>query len=293
MAQFILSAFADEASPHLEEQIAALQRNAIPCIEPRSIDGGVIQKTDDELKAIRKRLDDAGIGLSALGSPIGKYKIEEPLEGHLDDFKKAINACHILGTPRMRMFSFFLPKGKDPKDYRDEVLRRLRVMLDIAKGEGILLCHENESEIYGQNPDEIKDLYTSLPDLRGIFDGANYVREGQDPLAGFVATLPSLEYLHVKDARASGDRPLVPAGMGDAQYEEVLRRVGEASDKTYFLTLEPHLFIFDAYKKIDNHKLETELEFASADEAFDAAANALKTILKKLGYHEENRVWKK
>lgn len=293
MAEFILSAFADEASPHLEEQIAALHRNGIPCIEPRSVDGGILTKTEDELKEIRRRLDDAGIGLSALGSPIGKYPIEQPLEGHLDDYKKAINACHILGTPRMRMFSFFLPKGSDPRAYREEVIRRLRVMLDIAKGEGILLCHENESEIYGQNPTEVADLYASLPDLRGIFDGANYVREGQDPLAGFAATLPNLEYLHVKDARASDDRPLVPAGMGDAQYEEVLRRVGEASDKTYYLTLEPHLFIFDAYQKIDNHKLETELEFANADDAFDTAANSLKAILKKLGYHEENNRWKK
>ncbi|MBQ7173069.1 MAG: sugar phosphate isomerase/epimerase [Clostridia bacterium] len=292
MAQFILSAFADEVSPHLEEQIAALKRNGIPCIEPRNIDGGLLSKSDDELKEIRKQLDKAGITLSAFGSPIGKYKIEEPLEGHLPDFRRALEVCKILGTPRMRMFSFFLPKGEDPKSYRAEVLRRLSRMLDEAEKAGVLLCHENESEIYGKNPEEVADLYASLPGLRGIFDGANYVREGQDPIKGFEATAGSLEYLHVKDAKADGDRPLVPVGMGGAQYEEVLRRVGK-SDKTYYLTLEPHLFIFDAYKKIDNHKLETELEFESADAAFDAAANALKTLLTKLGYHEENRVWKK
>ena len=53
MAQFILSAFADEVSPHLAEQIAALKRNGIPCIEPRNIDGGLLAKSDDELKEIK------------------------------------------------------------------------------------------------------------------------------------------------------------------------------------------------------------------------------------------------
>ena len=39
MAQFIISAFADEASDLLEGQIAALKRNGLNMLEPRSIEG--------------------------------------------------------------------------------------------------------------------------------------------------------------------------------------------------------------------------------------------------------------
>ena len=78
MAKFILSAFADEAGKSLASQIAALQRNGIGYIEPRAIDKkGVITLSECELKEVRRTLDDGGIRVSSLGSPIGKYPIDE------------------------------------------------------------------------------------------------------------------------------------------------------------------------------------------------------------------------
>ncbi len=291
MAQFILSGFADEAAGDLEGQIAALQRNGIPLLEPRSIDGGILDKTEDELKAIKARLDEAGIGISSLGSPIGKYKIENDFAPHQESFRKAIAACKLLGTHRMRMFSFFVAP-EDYDKYRDEVHARMTWMLDEAEKEGILLCHENESKIYGESPARVKDLLDTHPRLKGIFDAANYVREGHDPLEGIAVTLPSLEYIHVKDARRT-DRALMPCGTGDGQYEEVLSMVDKATDSTVILTLEPHLHIFSAYKKIDGHRLATGFTYDNSDVAFDDAANHLKNTLIKLGYHEENQIWKK
>ncbi|MBQ9805321.1 MAG: sugar phosphate isomerase/epimerase [Clostridia bacterium] len=291
MAQFIISAFADEASADLDGQIAALKRNGLCMIEPRSVNGNIVEKTDEELVQISKQLKDAGILVSSLGSPIGKYSIDEPLEEHLKVFERALTACKILGTNRMRIFSFFVPQDR-LSECRGEVMRRMRVLLDRAKEEGITLCHENEAKIYGQNPAEVKDLLEELPDMKGIFDAANFVREGQDPIEGAEATLPSIEYLHIKDAKTN--RAIVPVGMGDGQYAEVLSRVDALTDRTVILTLEPHLHIFDAYKKIDSHKLENQITFDSADEAFDCAVEHLKKLLTSLGFHEEeNHVWKK
>ena len=169
MATFILSAFADEAADNIEGQIAALRRNGIRYIEPRNVGGGLIEKSNEELTQIAAKLSSAGIRVSSLGSPIGKYKIDEPFEIHLAQFRRALRVCEIFGTRRMRMFSFFVPQER-LAECRGEVLRRLRVMLDEAKAAGITLCHENESKIYGQNPAEVRDLLSSLPDLRGIFD---------------------------------------------------------------------------------------------------------------------------
>ena len=291
MASFRISAFADEASDTLPGQIAALKRNGIGYIEPRNVNGNLIKKTDAELYEIAGMLAEASIGVSSLGSPIGKFNIDEDFDLHLQDYRRALRACEILGTKNMRIFSFFVPQER-LAECRDEVMRRMSVLLEMADKAGVTLCHENESKIYGQNPDEVADLLTSLPSLRGIFDAANYVMNDCDPIRGIEATLPSLEYLHVKDA-LSAKKSIVPAGTGDGCYAEVLRRVDATTDRTLFLTLEPHLHVFEAYKRIDSHQLKNELVFASADEAFDHAASALKKLLTELNYHEENGLWKK
>ena len=101
MAKFVLSAFADEAGDSLAEQIDALKANGIGYIEPRNIDGkGIIKLTKEELEHVRAELDKNGIKVGSLGSPIGKYPIVEPFENHLEDFKKALDACDILGTKK-------------------------------------------------------------------------------------------------------------------------------------------------------------------------------------------------
>ncbi len=291
MAKFILSAFADEASETLEGQIAALKRNGIRYIEPRSVGGGIIEKTDEELADLAASLRRAGIRVSSFGSPIGKYKIDEPFEAHLAQFRRALRVCEILGTSRMRMFSFFVPQDR-LAECRDEVMRRMQILLDEANAAGVTLCHENESEIYGQNPPEVRDLLWSLPDLRGIFDPANYVMNDQDPIAGIEATLPSLEYLHIKDA-IYAKQSIVPCGKGDGRIAEILSRVDAERDGEIFLSVEPHLHLFQAYRQIDKHELKNEYTFATADEAFDCAVASLKETLKTIGFHEENGIWKK
>lgn len=292
MAEFLISAFADEASNDPDRQIAALKRNGLRMIEPRNIGGGILSKTDAEIDAFGQKLADAGIGISALGSPIGKYDIGKPFDAHLTDFRRALSICRRLGTDRMRMFSFFVPQER-LKACRAEVLRRLSVMLEEADRAGVTLCHENETGIYGQNPAEVADLLNALPGLYGVFDAANYVMNDQDPLAGIDATLIRPAYLHMKDA-IGAEKAMVPVGMGDGHYAEVLRRVDRAMDGLVCLTVEPHLHIFEIYQKIDSHRLKTGVAFENSDDAFDCAVGSVKTMLTKLGYTEgEDSVWRR
>lgn len=291
MANFILSAFADEASNTLDGQIAALKRNGIPLLEPRNIGGGIIDKTDDELKEIRRKLDEVGVGISSLGSPIGKYKIEDDFEPHLNSFFRALRACEILGTDKMRVFSFFVRKDELDK-YRPEVMLRMNVMLDEAAKHGVTLCHENESNIYGETPERVSDLLASNPTLYGVFDAANFIMENCSVTDGFSATAARLKYIHIKDMVASA-KVNVPVGEGDGKYDEILQAVDKLTEGTVILTLEPHLHFFRAFAQIDSHQFHSAKDFASGDEAFDFAATALKNLLTKLGYKEENNIWKK
>lgn len=293
MAKFVLSAFADEAGSSLSEQIAALKRNGIRYIEPRNIDGrGILTYSDEELKEIKKSLDEAGIKVNSLGSPIGKYPIEADFEEHFELTKKAIKTAKALGTNYIRMFSFFT-KQTDLSKYRDEVISRLTKMCDEAAKEGVTLCHENESEIYGQMPNEVLDILSSVPKLGGIFDPANYRMHGADPIEGIKATFKNFKYMHIKDAIFE-EQMIVPAGEGEGRIAEVINLINDSTDELVYLTLEPHLHSFDAYKDIDKHELRGKYTFNSNAESFDFAANALKTLLTNNGYIEgENNVWNK
>ena len=86
----------------------------------------------------------------------------------------------------------------------------------------------------------------------------------------------------------------MPVGMGDGHYEEVLRRVDRAMDGLVYLTVEPHLHIFEIYQRIDSHKLKTGIAFDNSDDAFDCAVGSVKTMLTRLGYTEgADLVWRK
>lgn len=269
MANFLISAFADEAAPDLDGQIAALKRNGLQWIELRAVDGSLLKKSDEEIIAIYETLRDAGIGVSAYGSPIGKYPITEDFEPHLADFRRALQVCKLLHTNKMRMFSF-QGDAQALLDHRDEVIRRLGIMLDEAQAAGILLCHENEKKIYGELPAQVADVLQSLPALRGIFDASNCLGAGGDPLEGFAATRPSMEYLHIKDHDADPAGRVVPAGEGAGHLADILQEVNDTVEGDFFLTVEPHLNSWIPER------------FADKNAAFDAAVNALKRLLENL-----------
>ena len=291
MAKFVLSAFADEAGDSLEEQILALKENEIDYIEPRNIDKkGILKLTEEELNDCIKELKKNGIKVGSLGSPIGKYAIEKPFEIHLQDFEKALRACEILETSNMRMFSFFVQQNELEK-YRAEVLSRMNALTKRAKEKNITLCHENESKIYGQMPNEVKDLLTNVEGLYGIFDAANYRMNDADIVEGINATLINFKYMHIKDA-IFATKEVVPAGEGEGMIGDVIDKINEATDDVVYLTLEPHLHIFTAYASIDSHELKGKYSFSNRREAFDFAANALKKLLIQRGYRkDENNQW--
>ncbi len=61
----------------------------------------------------------------------------------------------------------------------------MAALAEIAAGQGLVLAHENEKEIFGDTPGRCADLITSVnsPALRATFDAANFVQCGVRPFS--------------------------------------------------------------------------------------------------------------
>lgn len=269
MAQFVLSAFGDEISPRLDEQVQVLKANDIHYLECRGVEGQVIiDYSLPQVEEIYRKLNDGGIAVSAVGSPIGKVFIGEDFSPHLERFKKTIAVAHALHTPYIRMFSFYLPPDEPPAAYRQAVLDRWSQFIEAARGAEVVLLHENEHAIYGETAARCLDLLDSLacPYVKATFDPANFILDGEEtyPYA-FNLLRKYIAYLHIKDA-VRKERLIVPAGQGDGRLTEILAALKE-SHFAGFLSIEPHL----------NDNLP-----GGGPGRFAIAANALKALLTQI-----------
>ena len=276
-------AFADEASPRIDDQIKAMQRNGLQGLEIRNVDGENVSSISlDKAREVRKKLDDAGLITWSIGSPIGKIDIETgSFEAHLDSLRHTLEVASILGAKNIRMFSFFIPAEKDPALFRTQVMDRLHCMVETASGSGIALCHENEKGIYGDMASRCLDVLTEVPELHGVFDPANFVQCGQDTLEAWDMLKSRINYMHIKDALFK-DSSVVPAGKGDGHVGEVLHAFLDQGGCD--MTVEPHLAVFDGLKGLERKGDRSivgggNYVFSSNDEAFDAACSALTELL--------------
>src|SRR5256885_105893 len=143
---FKLSAFADEISPDLDEQIRVCRANSVTHVELRSVNKINVLDFDKPLRQeIKRKLADAGVGVISIGSPIGKVKIDEPWDKHAERFKIAVELAEFFAAPYIRIFSYYPPSnGDDIRHHRDEVMRRMRAKVDYIATVNVTLLHENE-----------------------------------------------------------------------------------------------------------------------------------------------------
>lgn len=277
MSIFRLCAFADEADPAVTGQISALKENEIDLLEVRGVDGkSVIKLTCDEMKQLRSRLESEGIKIWSIGSSIGKVKLSDDFQQHLEVFRHTLELAAVAGAQRIRMFSFY-PECENFRDVKDEVIDRLGQMVDIARGTGIILCHENEKGIFGDVPERCVEIHKALPELKAVFDPANYVQCGVDTLKAWDMIAPYINYIHMKDADATGE--VKPAGKGIGNVPQILDNYKAMGGGV--ITLEPHLYEFVGLAALEREGEKSGIgqNYASKREAFDAGVNALKALI--------------
>ena len=280
MAKMILSAFADEYSNSFTEQLEALRSFGIGYVEVRGVDGKNISVlTPDDVRGMKHKLDYYGIGVSAMGSPIGKIKLDGDVRGHFEMAKRVFESANELGAKYVRMFSFYAPDGRNILDCKSEVFEHLFALKDLAREHGTVLCHENEAEIYGSVPERCLEIHNAFGgEIKTVFDMGNYVLEGVKPYPEAYGMLrDTIAYFHIKDALYEG--AIVPPGKGEASIKEILAdHVGYAKDD-FFVSVEPHLQLFSGLNALVGRKFDNPYKYNDQKEAFADAVNKLKEIL--------------
>lgn len=281
MDKLNIYAFADESDPSIDGQIDAMKRNGLTGLEIRGVDGtNIAEITVEKAKEVKEKLDKAGLVCWSIGSPIGKIDIEkDDFSAHVEKFKHVLELARVLDCHNIRLFSFFMPEGKNPDDYKDEVISRLKTLAELAVGTGVNLCHENEKGIFGDNIERCLQIFEAVPQLHGIFDPANFVQCGIDTKAAWEALKSKIKYVHIKDSLADGN--IVPAGRGDGNIPFISAEFTKMGGKDF--TMEPHLMEFDGLKGLEREGETSEVgkkyAFSSNEEAFDCACESFKALI--------------
>jgi sugar phosphate isomerase/epimerase len=273
-----VSGFIDEVSKELDEQVSACKSLGLRYVALRGCFGkNVMDWSPEECGRIKQALDSAGVGVSEIGSPIGKTAIDEPFEQTQAALAHAVELAKLFVTPNIRMFSFY-PPAAGPADewrkkFRGEVLSRLARMAAQVESAPVVLMLENESDLYGDQPAECLDIMQNVrsPKLAMAFDFANFVsrsaidvyNDAWQPLRKYV------RHIHIKD-HVPGAKTACPAGEGIGKVPEILADLAR-ENYAGFLTLEPHL-----------SKAERFQGFSGLDK-FKVAADALAGICRRVG----------
>ena len=282
MAQPILCAFADEYASSLTEQLEGLNRFGIRYLELRHADGkNVADMTPSDVAEVQRKLHDAGIKVNSIGSPLGKITLDGDLHAHMERTKRVCETAVSLDAKYVRMFSFYLPAGSTREECKEKVIDALGRMLDIAESYSVIMCHENEAKIWGESPEQCRELLDAFGGrLRAVFDMGNFVLGGYEPYKGYELLGDDVAYFHIKDALARG--AIVPAGMGEAKIKEILSDYKTRAKNDFFISLEPHLETFAGLNALTDVTFENPYKYADQKTAFEDAVAKINQVLKEI-----------
>lgn len=245
-----VSGIADEAADDITGQIATHLEIGWNRIELRQISGKQASTpllSDEEFEEAVQAIEAAGLHVNAFASAIGNWSrpITEDFEKDLVDLRLLARRTKRTGAKFVRTMSW-VRSGVSLEDWRDEAVRRYKVMAPIAADAGIFLLHENCEGWGGLSPENTREFLERIdhPSVGVLFDIGNTVSYGMDPWGYYRGVKDLIRYVHIKDCRRnpeggkSGDYTY--PGEGDACVKEILTDLIN-SGYSAGVSIEPHV----------------------------------------------------
>ena len=189
--------------------------------------------TPEEIKDIRKQLEDAGVKFSILDTAFYKIPLPgtktlhesatelNPSEGEfarqMDELKRGADAAHALGTNKLRIFTF--NRVADPDTIFDRIVEELHKALVVAKEQDVVLVVENEHSCNTATGTETAKLFKAVKDHRLMhnWDPGNCFEGGEEPFpkAWDMLDHKRIAHIHLKDAAGKAWKPI---GAGEIDF---------------------------------------------------------------------------
>jgi sugar phosphate isomerase/epimerase len=294
-----LSGFADEAGSDIETQIRASKELGWKNLEARNVGSKNLTLIDDkEFDAVCGKLNDAGIRVNSFGSGVANWAkkfIDSPASSY-DEMRRAVPRMQRLGTKFIRIMSFALPHALplDDKKSEKEAITRIREIVKIAEGGGVVCLHENCTGWAGQSWAHTLRLLDAIqsPSLKLVFDTGNSPHEkdvrGAEPYAWqdsfefYSHVKEHVVYVHIKDGKREGDKMVHTfPGEGACRVEDILRDL-YARGYDGGLSIEPHLVV-------QAHDPSVTSEAAIRYASYIEYGKRLETMVRKIGWKPQDR----
>jgi sugar phosphate isomerase/epimerase len=255
-----LGCFTDEISQDLEEAIELMKEFGVQYAELRSIWGrNILDMGDEELGKAREMLQEAGMKVSCIASPLFKchlFQDEKPrgdlhlakersLDEQWDILKRSLDLAHFFNAPIVRTFSFW--RVCEPNE---EIFKRiapyLRRAAEEAHKEGLILALENEHSCFAGSGKETRLLLSMVdsPYLKVIWDPGNAFFAGEVPYPdGYEEIKGYIVHIHIKDARrnkATGEPEWALIGEGEIDFPAQFKAIKE-DGFSGVISLETHI----------------------------------------------------
>jgi sugar phosphate isomerase/epimerase len=271
---FKLGIITDELTGQLEDALPFLTSYHLHWCELREIWGqNIMNLPKEELDRARKLIDNAGLKVSDIGSPIFKWNLPQmPANANekRDEFKanfvegdaerlleQSFALARHFGTNKVRIFSYW--RVDEPEKAYKYVRDRLAQAAHLAAKNEIVLVLENEHTCNIGTGRELGHLLKEInsPALRANWDPGNAAMLDEVPYpGGYEAVKGVFAHMHIKDVRnnaTTGKKEWAPVGGGLIDWKgqiQALRKDGYNGT----MSLETH------YLRADRNKVESTRE---------------------------------
>jgi len=271
---FKLGIITDELTGKLEEALPFLTSYHLQWCELRELWGkNIMNLPQEELGRARKLIEDSGLHVSDIASPIFKWNLPQ-MPAKTDEKRDTFNASFVeadadrlleqsfrlarfFGTRQVRIFSYW--RVAEPEKAYSLVRDRLVQAAQLAAKNDIVLVLENEHTCNVGTGRELGYLLKDInsPALRGNWDPGNAVMLDEVPYPhGYEAVKGQFSHMHLKDVRknpATGKKEWAPIGGGIIDWKGQLEALrSDRYDGT--MSLETH------YLRADRNKVESTRE---------------------------------